>query len=204
MTTNYDFWENRYQTGGDRWDLGQPAPPFVDWLNSAQTPAPGRLIVLGCGRGYDALLFAQHGFEVVGVDFAPAAIAAASRLAKGQGVMATFLQRDIFDLVPEFTQQFDYVVEHTCFCAIDPTLRPAYVKLASQLLKPGGALLGVFFTHTRPGGPPYGSTAEGIEALFHHHFAIHTLMPAGRSVSARQGDEHVGHFILKADSPQPN
>lgn len=195
-TSDYDFWEDRYQTGGDRWDLGQPAPPFVDWLNSDYAPAPGRAIVLGCGRGYDALLFAQHGFEVVGIDFAPAAIAAATASAGAKGLNAKFLQRDIFDLVPEFSRQFDYVVEHTCFCAIDPTLRPAYVALVSQLLKPSGALLGIFFTHTRPGGPPYGSTPQDIEQLFRDRFEIQTLVPVACSIPARQGEEHVGHFPL--------
>jgi methyl halide transferase len=38
------------------------------------------MAVLGCGRGYDALLFASHGFEVVGFDFAPMAIAQAHSL----------------------------------------------------------------------------------------------------------------------------
>lgn len=64
------------------------------------------------------------------------------------------LQRDIFDLVPDLAGQFDYVIEHTCFCAIDPSLRSAYAQLAAELLAPGGELLAVFFTHSRGGGPP--------------------------------------------------
>lgn len=56
------FWEDRYQTDTARWDIGQAAPPFVQLLASADAPAPGRMVVLGMGRGHDALLFAERGF----------------------------------------------------------------------------------------------------------------------------------------------
>ena len=61
------------------------------------------------------------------------------------GVPLGPLQRNIFDLVPEFQNQFDYVIEHTCFCAIDPSLRPNYVELAAQLLQPQGGVAGGIF-----------------------------------------------------------
>lgn len=56
------------------------------------------------------------------------------------------------------------VVEHTCFCAIDPSQRDHYRSTVDRLLEPGGWLLGVFFCHDRPGGPPYGSDAEQLAA----------------------------------------
>ena len=71
--SDFAYWEQRYQEKTTRWDLGQAAPAFVSLLNSQKIPTTGRTAVLGCGRGYDALLFAEHGFEVVGFDFAPSA-----------------------------------------------------------------------------------------------------------------------------------
>lgn len=53
--TNPEYWENHYQEGTTRWDLGQAAPPFVSLLNSAYAPPPGKVAVLGCGRGYSTL-----------------------------------------------------------------------------------------------------------------------------------------------------
>ena len=193
-----DFWEQHYQEGRTRWDLGQPAPPFVSWLKSANAPPPGKAIVLGSGRGYEAMFFAEQGFEVTAVDFAPSAIADASQAASERNLSIQFLQRDIFDLVPEFAGQFDYVIEHTCFCAIDPALRPAYLDLVSTLLKPGGELLAIFFTHGRPGGPPFGSTPEQIRQLFEPRFTVMSLRPVTNSVDARKGEEHLGHLHLKA------
>ncbi|NEQ27611.1 MAG: methyltransferase domain-containing protein, partial [Microcoleus sp. SIO2G3] len=157
-TTDSSYWEQRYQEKTTGWDLGQAAPAFVSLLNSQPILTPGRTALLGCGRGYDALLFAEHGFEVVGFDFATSAIAEATSLAQAAGSTAKFLQRDIFDLATEFTQDFDYVVEHTCFCAIPPERRMEYVQLVRSLLRPKGELIALFFTHNRPGGPPFGST----------------------------------------------
>jgi methyl halide transferase len=67
-------WNKRYQTGDAPWDLGFPTPPFVNLLSSPEAPKLGRIGVLGCGGGSDALLFAEAGFEVLGFDFAPTAI----------------------------------------------------------------------------------------------------------------------------------
>lgn len=189
-----DFWEARYQNGTTQWDLGKSAPPFVHLLSQPDAPAQGRAVVLGCGRGHDALLFAHHRFDVVGVDYAPSAIAAASKAAKAQDLTIQFIERDIFELLPDYTQQFDYVIEHTCFCALEPRLRDRYIDLAQALLKPQGHLIGLFFTHNRPGGPPYGSTPAEIVQRFSRHFQILSLEPTPYSVESRQNEEHLGIF----------
>jgi SAM-dependent methyltransferase len=196
-TTDSSYWEQRYQEKTTRWDLGQAAPAFVSLLNSQETLTPGRTAVLGCGRGYDALLFAEHGFEVVGFDFAPSAIAEATSLAQAAGSTAKFLQRDIFDLATEFPQDFDYVVEHTCFCAIPLERRPEYVQLVRSLLRPKGELIALFFTHNRSGGPPFGSTPTEIVQYFEADFEILSLESVANSVPSRQGEEHIGYFRLR-------
>lgn len=197
VVTDPNYWEKRYQEGSTHWDLGQAAPPFMSLLNLPAAPTPGCAAVLGCGRGYDALLFAERGFEVIGFDFAPSAIATARRLAQNANSTARFLQRDIFDLVDEFPRYFDYVVEHTCFCALAPEQRPAYVQLVRSILKPKGKLIGLFFTHNLPGGPPFGSTPAEIYQEFAADFEILALEPVKNSVPGRQGEEHLGRFRLK-------
>lgn len=189
-----EFWEAHYQEGRTRWDLGQAAPPFVSLLDSPTAPLPGRMAVLGAGRGYDALLFAQRGFEVIGFDFAPSAIADATALAQNSGISAQYLQRNIFDLPAEFPNYFDYVLEHTCFCAIDPGDRPAYVKLVKSILKPQGELIALFWAHSKPGGPPFGATIAEIREYFQYDFEIISLSLATNSVAERQGEEYLGRF----------
>ncbi len=187
-------WEQRYQAGTPRWDLGQPAPAFSTLLGSDGAPQPGTAIALGAGRGHDALLFARHGFTVTAVDFAPSAIQSLDDQSQAQNLPLQLLQRDIFDLVPEFAGQFAYAIEHTCFCAIDPALRPAYAALVADLLTPGGELLAVFFTHLRSGGPPFGTTPAEVRQLFEPHFEVLNLEPVADSVPSRQGEEHFGRL----------
>ncbi len=191
------FWETRYQAGTTRWDLGAAAPPFECLLNAADAPQPGRMLVLGMGRGHDALLFAARGFEVIGVDFAPSAVVAAQAAAQERGLTAQFLQRDIFELADEFASAFDYVLEHTCFCAIAPSQRPAYAQLVHTLLRPGGELIALFWAHSRPGGPPFGCDLEAIHDLFDPGFEVRSIDRPHNSVASRQHEEYLARFSVK-------
>ena len=187
------FWESAYQEGRSGWDLGGPAPAFVQLLGGPKRPTPGRAAVIGCGRGHDALHFARNNFTVVGFDFAPSAVAAARQSALDAKLTAEFVQSDIFSIPEPYQEGFDYVIEHTCFCAIDPARRPEYVRVVQGLLRPGGELIGVFFAHGRPGGPPFTTDAEEVRRLFARPFAIETLEPAV-SIESRRGQELFGRF----------
>src|SRR5438552_3769696 len=116
-TSTPEFWEDVYARGGDGWELGRPAPPLVDVLDTMPPPR-GRVAVPGCGRGHDARLLAARGYDVTGFDFAPAALSQARALAAREGVAATFDGRDVFTLGRELPNAFDGVWEYTCFCAI--------------------------------------------------------------------------------------
>lgn len=74
-----------------------------------------------------------------------------------------WLQQDLFD--PDALAaaglgpgSLDGALEHTCFCAIDPGQRLAYIQQLRRLLAPGGWLLGLFWCHGRAGGPPQGAS----------------------------------------------
>lgn len=195
---NATFWEEKYQDGATRWDLGQPAPPFVRLLTSSEPPLPGRIAVLGAGRGHDALLFAEHGFEVVAFDFAPSAIEAGIEAARSRGLSAQFLQRDIFALGAEFKSSFDYVLEHTCFCAINPDQRSEYVNVMRSILRPGGKLIGLFWAHERADGPPFGVAIEALHQHFSSSFDFLSLELAPDSVESRRGEEYLACLSLSS------
>src|SRR4051812_31658695 len=108
------YWDAQYQHGTTGWDIGGPAPAFVDLLAGPDAPPPGRLIVPGCGRGHDVLLFARAGFDVLGVDFAPLAVAEAGAAAAQIGVAVRFAPADLFDLPAAPDHTFAYLLEHTC------------------------------------------------------------------------------------------
>jgi SAM-dependent methyltransferase len=183
------FWEGHYQAGNPRWDLGAPAPPFVDLLAEPEPPAPGSMIVLGAGRGHDALLFARHGFEVTALDFAESAVRETRVAARKAGLAVATAQHDFFNLPTEYDSSFDYVLEHTFFSAIDPGRREEYVRIVHRLLKPDGRFIALFFAHGRHGGPPFTTSEDEVRTLFSPHFAIQRLDVPVRSVKQRQGVE---------------
>jgi hypothetical protein len=70
------------------------------------------------------------------------------------------------------------------------------VQLAKSILKPQGQLIGLFFTHNRPGGPPFGMAADEIRDYFQTDFKILSLIPATNSIRDRHGEEHLGRFTV--------
>jgi len=183
-----DFWTDLYARGGDGWELRQPAPALVEYMDRAPL-APGRVAVPGCGRGHDVRFLARRGFTAVGFDFSPAALAAARELARADNVSAEFVERDIFTLGADYARAFDGVWEYTCFCAIEPRRRPEYVRTMAEIVKPGGWLLACFFPMRRRGaGPPFPVAEREVRRLFAPSFRIERAY-APRSVRARQGQE---------------
>ena len=83
-----EFWTDLYARGGDGWEIRQPAPALVEFMDLTP-PAPGRVAVPGCGRGHDVRFLARRGFSAVGFDFSAAAVAQARKLAKTDNVSAS-------------------------------------------------------------------------------------------------------------------
>lgn len=182
-------WESWYQEGETPWDLGGPTPVFERLIREARFPK-GKLLIPGAGRGYDAVAFAEAGFEVTTVDVAPSACEALRARAKAAGVSIDVRQADFFALQED--GHYDLVLEYTFYCAIAPGLRPAYRDQMARLLKPGGQLFGLYFPLTKPldeDGPPFGVRREEVEASFKECFdLVHAEVPAD-SIKPRQGNE---------------
>jgi SAM-dependent methyltransferase len=163
-------WELRYQSGDMPWEKGEAAPPLADWLS--RNEMRGRVLVPGCGCGHDVRALAAAGTEPIGIDIAPSAITHAESLPRVGA--ERYRIENLFELSPELVGAFDWVFEHTCFCAIDPGRRADYVAAVAGALKPHGRLLAIFYLdpgHDHPDdGPPYGVTREALDRLFSGSF----------------------------------
>jgi hypothetical protein len=184
-----EFWQDLYDRGGDGWQLGGPAPSLVEVMD-ASPPPTGRVAVPGCGRGHDVRFLVGRGYDVVGFDFAPAALDAARALAGREGVRATFEPRDVFSLAGDHASAFDGVWEYTCFCAIDPGRRVEYARVLEAILRPGGWLLACFYPiRGGSGGPPFPVSSAEVCDLFGSRLTIERLAPPRRSPANRRGEE---------------
>lgn len=186
------FWADRYQKQQTPWNIGQPAPPLVSFYQHHISTIPlGKMIVVGCGHGHDAAFFANQGFDVVGLDFVSEALFLAKQRYINQ---VDWLQGNLFQLPNHLLSQFDYVVEHTCFCAIHPDDRQQYVQSVASLLKPQGKYLGLFWAFVDPDGPPWPSHEDELKSLFGKHFQVEKLYRPQNSVQTRLNQEILGYF----------
>lgn len=180
-----EFWEACYETEMDNWDIGGPAPTFERLSNELPK---GNICVLGCGRGYDAVTFAKAGFGVTAIDFARSAVLATRENARKAEVDITVLREDLFDLPEALHGKFDYILEYVCFCAINPDRRFEYDRVAWQLLKPNGKLLGLFFPLDKDvseGGPPWGVNISELHKLFSLHWDLESEEMPKESIDPR-------------------
>lgn len=189
------FWEESYRSGRTGWDLGMPTPVFRRLAESNQFQ-PGKMLVICAGRGYDARMFARLGFQVTAVDFAEDAIKEMQSLLDPDLSMEV-IQADIFDLPAFMNEEFEYILEYTCFCAIDPQRRAEYIESVSSLLKPGGYYIALAFPiGQRTGGPPFlVSPDELIDPLGDHGFDLVSREIPHDSVAGREGIEEL--LVLK-------
>ena len=183
------FWEDIYLENDTGGDLKGVTPVFNSISNEL---IKGKVCIVGCGRGYDAIMFAKKGFDVTAVDFAPTPIFELNKLAIQKSETINTVQDDIFSLVEKFSDTFDYVIEQTCFCAIHPNRRKEYEILVRTILKPGGKLVGLWFPLDKSpeeGGPPWGTTIDEVKSTFNSGWKIEKEEFTLQSVEPRKGRE---------------
>jgi 2-polyprenyl-3-methyl-5-hydroxy-6-metoxy-1,4-benzoquinol methylase len=99
--------------------------------------APGRALDLGCGSGQNALMLAEQGWSVLGVDFSEHAVTLANAVAEQRGLDARFLVADTTAWRPD--EQFELVLSTFALPGGDGNAR--VMSTAAAALKPGGTLL---------------------------------------------------------------
>src|SRR5579859_2743491 len=134
------LYDAMYRVGAP-WDVG-PGRYLVDAVTRGDL-APGRTIDLGCGSGSNAIFLADHGFDVVGVDFSSVALARArQRAAKGTGAgRVRFVLGDVRSFpISGAEGPFDLVLDYGVLHDQSPLGRRAVSRCIAQLLRPGGEL----------------------------------------------------------------
>ncbi|KAL7625718.1 hypothetical protein AAE478_004941 [Parahypoxylon ruwenzoriense] len=173
-------WAELWDTNqNDLWDRGMPSPALVDWIEarpdvlsspSSSSGAARRLTALvpGCGKGYDVVMLALHGFNVYGLEVSRRAVQTAEAYAEAQLASpcsrnfgdggppgdsvgsVKFLEGDFFqrdweagiNATPDggVFQGFDLIYDYTFLCALPPELRKDWARRMSELLSPTGVL----------------------------------------------------------------
>jgi SAM-dependent methyltransferase len=177
-----DFWNERYRGGVTPWDAGAVPPRLRAWLGG---PAL-RVLVPGCGSGYEVRFFAERGHDVLGIDFADAAV---ERAKAHLGRYADRVRKADFFALEE--PPFDLVYERTFLCALPRRLWTQWSARIPALVRPGGLLAGFFFFDDNERGPPFGIAQARLHQLLDESFVLmeDEPVPAAHSVPVLAGKE---------------
>ena len=180
---NANYWSSRYQDKQTAWDLGEASAPLVKMVEGIEKNA--EILIPGCGNAYEAEFLFNSGYKNVHlIDIAKEPLEAFKKRNE------TFPNRQIIlgDFF-EHTGFYDYIIEQTFFCAIDPILRSKYVIKTHQLLNTNGKLLGVLFDRDFEEGPPFGGSKEEYQSLFNKVFRKVEIKECIHSIQPRLGAE---------------
>eukprot|EP00877_Chromochloris_zofingiensis_P008226 jgi/Chrzof1/3657/Cz13g04010.t1 len=153
-----------------RWDAAQCSPQLLDLISSgALTVAGKRVLVPGCGRGYDVIAFAQAGAAAsIGLEISPVGVREASAYVQQQlppelAPQAQVLEADFFTY-QDPGGPFDIGYDYTFLCALHPDMRKDWATAWGKHLKPGGELVTLIFPVDPSAdanlGPPWPVTPE--------------------------------------------
>jgi SAM-dependent methyltransferase len=156
------FWDLRYQADFAPWDAGRVPRQLAAFV--ARTFGPRAVLVPGCGSGWDVRAFAEAGWEVLGIDFSPEALAAAREVLGPHA--GRVRQADVFE--PIAGAPFDVVYERAFLCALPRRMWPDWGRRMGELVGRGGLLAGFFFFGAGDRGPPF---------PLHSQAELDTLLP---------------------------
>ncbi|KAK4187676.1 S-adenosyl-L-methionine-dependent methyltransferase [Podospora australis] len=191
------LWETEQN---DLWDRGKPSPALMDFLESASAseilPAakhgrPLKVLVPGCGKGYDVAMLALHGFNVYGLDISETGVETARKYAaaelsspaehnfsspdfpRDKRGAVTFIAGNFFSRdwetkccadVEDAFEGFDVIYDYTFLCALLPSMRKDWARRMGELVAPHGVLICLEFPLYKGldlPGPPW-PLREGI------------------------------------------
>ena len=128
--------------GTPPWDSGISPPELLDFIREHP---PGRAIDLGCGTGTNVITLAQHGWNVIGVDFATLALQKARQKAEDANINAQFKKQDVRKL-QDIEGPFDLALDMGCFHNLHDKQQD-YLDRLHQILAPTGYWL--LYAHLR-------------------------------------------------------
>ncbi len=185
MIVNNAFWTNRYKQQNTSWDIGYSAPPITTYFDQI-TAKDAKILIPGCGNAYEAEYLLNKGFKNVYIlDFVADVLIQFKKRVPGFPE-SQILCNDFFNL----SDQFDFIIEQTFFCALPPEYRNNYIQQIKSLLSPSGKLIGVLFNKEFiTEGPPFGGSIEIYKKLFTPYFNIKTLENCYNSIPPRMDNE---------------
>lgn len=185
--TQAGFWNERFESQFTPWDKGGVPQALQQFVASAQRPLV--TLIPGCGLGYEAAFLAQSGWDVIAIDFSPAAVASAQAVIGEWGKHV--LEADFFQYQPALPLELIY--ERAFLCALPPSMRAQIVQRWADLLPADALLVGFFYVddsaERSPKGPPFSITSNDLSAIMAPYFELFEETEVADSIPVFLGKE---------------
>lgn len=180
MGKTSEEWDQMHLDDNRPWDLKGVTPILKHFIENlkGEMKNPTRILVPGCGQVYDSEYLGKvfPEAEVIGLDVSPTAVASCNRENTMKNVK--FIVEDFFES-EVLGPPFDFVFDHTFFCAIDPELREKWGNRMGSLVGrsngEGGHLLTLIYPleltgNSVKGQPPFQVSYEAYEQVLKGDF----------------------------------
>ncbi|OBI79995.1 class I SAM-dependent methyltransferase [Mycobacterium sp. 1245805.9] len=152
MSSQITDWESAYREQGEfegppPWNIGEPQPELAALIAAGKFRSD--VLDAGCGFAELSLALAARGHNVVGIDLAPTAIAAATKAAAERGLTtASFVQADITSFTgypPGSEERFSTIADSTLFHSLPVEERDGYLRSIHRAAAPGAGYFVLVF-----------------------------------------------------------
>lgn len=190
------FWNERWINHETAWDIQTVSPPLKNYIDTI-TNKNAAILIPGCGNAYETQYLLDKGFTNITLIDISAQLCQhiIGQFEEYIGKQLTVICGDFFN----HNGKYDYILEQTFFCALNPMLRNNYVNHMHQLLNTNGILAGVLFNITFPNIdlPPFGGNKEEYQSLFENKFQIKHLEVCYNSIQPRKDNELFIELVKK-------
>jgi len=179
------YWDERYKLKQTGWDAGAISVPLKEYFDQL-TNKEVKILVPGAGKGHEVEYLFNNGFKnTYLLDFSIQSILAFKERYP-EFPDNQILNEDFF----RHKGQYDLIVEQTFFSSFPRSFRENYAKCCYNLLKHGGRLVGLLFSHEFDfDGPPFGGTATEYKKIFRPYFDLEIFESANNSIKPRKDRE---------------
>lgn len=185
-----DFWLQRWKENDIGWHHQEFNPHLTGFWHRAGTAAGALVLVPLCGKSRDMVWLAEQGYQVLGVELSPVAVAGffqEQELAPEVRDAGPFqlwragpyqiLCGDIFQLTRTDVLGVAGVYDRASLVALNPEQRASYARLLSSILPSACPVLLVAMDYPKQemSGPPYCVAPDEVQALFRSAFEVSQL-----------------------------
>ena len=174
-TDTAQSWDAWYRTDRPPWETDRPQPAVQRLLDEAAFR--GGVLDVGCGSGENALELASHGLQVLGVDWAAAAVDMARAKAAERSLDVEFEVADAHRL-DLLGRSFDTILDSALFHTFSDEARSTYVPSLASVTRTGSVVFLLCFSDLEPwGGGPRRVTQAEIREAFADGWVVRSIEP---------------------------